>query len=81
MVQTVKPTPSTWCPGCGDFGVLAALKKAGRRGRYPRLPAGPRRAGSGAPAVSTTSWRSTGSMPSTVGSSPRRSASSSRIRS
>lgn len=28
MVQTVKPIPSTWCPGCGDFGVLAAVKKA-----------------------------------------------------
>jgi 2-oxoglutarate ferredoxin oxidoreductase subunit beta len=25
---SVKPTPSTWCPGCGDFGVLAAVKKA-----------------------------------------------------
>ena len=28
MVTTVKPTASTWCPGCGDFGVLAAVKKA-----------------------------------------------------
>ena len=28
MVQTVKPIPSTWCPGCGDFGVLASVKKA-----------------------------------------------------
>jgi 2-oxoglutarate/2-oxoacid ferredoxin oxidoreductase subunit beta len=28
MVETVKPIPSTWCPGCGDFGVLAAVKKA-----------------------------------------------------
>ncbi len=28
MVQSVKPIPSTWCPGCGDFGVLAAVKKA-----------------------------------------------------
>ncbi len=28
MVQSVKPIPSTWCPGCGDFGVLAAAKKA-----------------------------------------------------
>ncbi len=28
MVQGTKPTPSTWCPGCGDFGVLAAIKKA-----------------------------------------------------
>jgi 2-oxoglutarate ferredoxin oxidoreductase subunit beta len=35
MVQTVKPTPSTWCPGCGDFGVLAALKKAGGEAGIP----------------------------------------------
>ncbi|HEV2428401.1 MAG TPA: thiamine pyrophosphate-dependent enzyme [Thermoplasmata archaeon] len=28
MVETVRPIPSTWCPGCGDFGVLAAVKKA-----------------------------------------------------
>lgn len=28
MVQSAKPRPSTWCPGCGDFGVLAAAKKA-----------------------------------------------------
>jgi 2-oxoglutarate/2-oxoacid ferredoxin oxidoreductase subunit beta len=28
MVQSAKPIPSTWCPGCGDFGVLAAIKKA-----------------------------------------------------
>lgn len=28
MVQSVKPVASTWCPGCGDFGVLAAVKKA-----------------------------------------------------
>jgi 2-oxoglutarate ferredoxin oxidoreductase subunit beta len=28
VVQSVKPIPSTWCPGCGDFGVLAAVKKA-----------------------------------------------------
>ena len=28
MVQSAKPIPSTWCPGCGDFGVLAAVKKA-----------------------------------------------------
>jgi 2-oxoglutarate ferredoxin oxidoreductase subunit beta len=25
---SVKPVASTWCPGCGDFGVLAAVKKA-----------------------------------------------------
>jgi 2-oxoglutarate ferredoxin oxidoreductase subunit beta len=28
MVESVKSQPSTWCPGCGDFGVLAAVKKA-----------------------------------------------------
>ncbi len=28
MVQSAKSIPSTWCPGCGDFGVLAAVKKA-----------------------------------------------------
>lgn len=28
MVTSVKPVASTWCPGCGDFGVLAAVKKA-----------------------------------------------------
>jgi 2-oxoglutarate/2-oxoacid ferredoxin oxidoreductase subunit beta len=28
MVLSAKPTPNTWCPGCGDFGVLAAAKKA-----------------------------------------------------
>ncbi|HEV2316420.1 MAG TPA: thiamine pyrophosphate-dependent enzyme [Thermoplasmata archaeon] len=28
MVQSAKPIPSTWCPGCGDFGVLSAVKKS-----------------------------------------------------
>ncbi len=28
MVQSAKPVPPIWCPGCGDFGVLAAVKKA-----------------------------------------------------
>ncbi len=28
MVENVKPIASTWCPGCGDFGLLASLKKA-----------------------------------------------------
>jgi 2-oxoglutarate ferredoxin oxidoreductase subunit beta len=28
MVQSAKPIPSTWCPGCGDFGLLASVKKA-----------------------------------------------------
>ena len=35
MVTTVKPTASTWCPGCGDFGVLAAIKKAGAEAGIP----------------------------------------------
>jgi 2-oxoglutarate ferredoxin oxidoreductase subunit beta len=26
--KTYKPTTPIWCPGCGDFGVLASLKKA-----------------------------------------------------
>jgi 2-oxoglutarate/2-oxoacid ferredoxin oxidoreductase subunit beta len=28
VVQSAKPIPSTWCPGCGDFGVLSAVKKS-----------------------------------------------------
>lgn len=28
MTDSVKPVPSTWCPGCGDFGLLASVKKA-----------------------------------------------------
>jgi 2-oxoglutarate/2-oxoacid ferredoxin oxidoreductase subunit beta len=28
MVQSAKPVPPIWCPGCGDFGVLAAVKRA-----------------------------------------------------
>ena len=28
MVKTVQVTSPIWCPGCGDFGVLASLKKA-----------------------------------------------------
>jgi 2-oxoglutarate ferredoxin oxidoreductase subunit beta len=28
MVQSAKPIPSTWCPGCGHFGVLSAVKKS-----------------------------------------------------
>ncbi|HTP55597.1 MAG TPA: thiamine pyrophosphate-dependent enzyme, partial [Thermoplasmata archaeon] len=27
-MELAKAIPSTWCPGCGDFGVLAAVKKA-----------------------------------------------------
>jgi 2-oxoglutarate ferredoxin oxidoreductase subunit beta len=26
--KVYSPTPPIWCPGCGDFGVLASLKKA-----------------------------------------------------
>ncbi|MBV8354859.1 MAG: 2-oxoacid:ferredoxin oxidoreductase subunit beta [Candidatus Eremiobacteraeota bacterium] len=30
-------TPAWWCPGCGDFGVIAALKSAlAELGRYPK---------------------------------------------
>ncbi len=28
MVQNYKPVQPIWCPGCGDFGVLAAVKRA-----------------------------------------------------
>ncbi|MDE1822466.1 MAG: 2-oxoacid ferredoxin oxidoreductase, partial [Euryarchaeota archaeon] len=28
MPEVVKPNPPTWCPGCGDFGVMAALKNS-----------------------------------------------------
>jgi 2-oxoglutarate ferredoxin oxidoreductase subunit beta len=35
MVQSVKPVASTWCPGCGDFGVLAAVKKAAAEAGVP----------------------------------------------
>ena len=28
MVDAARPQPSTWCPGCGDFGVLSSVKKA-----------------------------------------------------
>lgn len=28
MTEYVHPVPPTWCPGCGDFGVLAAIKKS-----------------------------------------------------
>ena len=28
MTEHVKPVPPTWCPGCGDFGVLASIKKS-----------------------------------------------------
>lgn len=28
MTETAKPTSPIWCPGCGDFGVMAAIKRA-----------------------------------------------------
>ncbi len=28
MVQSAKPVAPIWCPGCGDFSVLAAVKRA-----------------------------------------------------
>ncbi|HZY92752.1 MAG TPA: thiamine pyrophosphate-dependent enzyme [Thermoplasmata archaeon] len=34
-LQLAKAIPSTWCPGCGDFGVLAALKKAAAEIKVP----------------------------------------------
>ncbi len=35
MVDSAKPVPPIWCPGCGDFGVLAALKKAALEMKIP----------------------------------------------
>ncbi len=35
MVQSAKPVPPIWCPGCGDFGVLAAVKKAAANLKIP----------------------------------------------
>jgi 2-oxoglutarate/2-oxoacid ferredoxin oxidoreductase subunit beta len=35
MVQSAKPVPPIWCPGCGDFGVLAAVKKAAAELKIP----------------------------------------------
>ena len=35
MVQSAKPVPPTWCPGCGDFGVLAAVKRAAAELKIP----------------------------------------------
>ncbi len=34
-VQSAKPVPPIWCPGCGDFGVLAAVKKAASNLKIP----------------------------------------------
>jgi 2-oxoglutarate/2-oxoacid ferredoxin oxidoreductase subunit beta len=36
MVQSAKSRPSIWCPGCGDFGTLAALKKAAANQKIPQ---------------------------------------------
>ena len=43
MTATLTPkdfataTPSWWCPGCGDFGVLSALKQAmAELGKQPK---------------------------------------------
>ena len=35
MTQSAKPVPPIWCPGCGDFGVLAAVKKAAQNLKIP----------------------------------------------
>ncbi|EQD38452.1 pyruvate ferredoxin/flavodoxin oxidoreductase, beta subunit, partial [mine drainage metagenome] len=36
MVKSFQPVQSTWCPGCGDFGVLAALKRAAANQKVPQ---------------------------------------------
>ncbi len=35
MVQSAKPVPPIWCPGCGDFSVLAAVKKSAQELKIP----------------------------------------------
>ncbi len=35
MVQSAKTVPPIWCPGCGDFGTLAAVKKAAQNLKIP----------------------------------------------
>ena len=35
MVVSAKPVHPIWCPGCGDFGVLAAVKRAAQDLRVP----------------------------------------------
>ncbi|HYB79805.1 MAG TPA: thiamine pyrophosphate-dependent enzyme [Thermoplasmata archaeon] len=35
MVQSAKPVQPIWCPGCGDFGVLAAVKRAASELKIP----------------------------------------------
>ncbi len=71
MVQSAKPVPPIWCPGCGDFSLLAAVKKASANLKIPThdlVLVG----GIGCSGSSTTSSRSTGSTRSTAASSPRR---------
>jgi len=36
MTKSFQPVQSTWCPGCGDFGVLAALKRAAAAQKVPQ---------------------------------------------
>ncbi|MGI0071036.1 MAG: thiamine pyrophosphate-dependent enzyme [Thermoplasmata archaeon] len=35
MVQSAKPVSPIWCPGCGDFGLLASVKKAAANLKIP----------------------------------------------
>ena len=35
MVQSAKPVAPIWCPGCGDFSLLAAVKKAAANLKIP----------------------------------------------
>jgi len=35
-VRSAKPVQPIWCPGCGDFGVLAAVKKAAANLKIPQ---------------------------------------------
>ena len=35
MVQSAKPVQPIWCPGCGDFGVLAAVKRSAAELKIP----------------------------------------------
>ena len=35
MVKSAKPVQPIWCPGCGDFGVLAAVKRSAAELKIP----------------------------------------------
>ncbi len=35
MVESAKPVHPIWCPGCGDFGLLAAVKRAAGELKIP----------------------------------------------